>query len=585
MPKIRAQSPSSYKLGQDGLRFDDGYPNIEDISRHLRFESSTGSVWQNDEKVVVIPVTMYESFRLKLIESSGHEEARKLFTTQGYEMGQIDAMRSRKLRGENLHAVIAAGPQLVALKGMGMIDPLAFKVDIAEGIVNIEAAAIGSVEADIHIQNFGISDTSACWFMTGHASGFFSWYMGKPVLFREVECRAMGSPRCRMVGKPLDEYDNAEKEAKYFNAPEFLRYRSPKRAAAHKPKKWQDENKKTPSDSNSEEFLTGTSPGYKVVMQMVKKVADTNATVLFVGRTGVGKEFFSQTLHNLSKRSKKPMIAVNCAAIPDDLLESELFGVERGAYTGATESRPGRFERANGGTLFLDEISSLTLPAQGKLLRILQESVVERLGGTETIKVDVRIIAATNVDLREEVEAKRFREDLFFRLNVFPIHIPPLRSRREDIPLLMSAFLRKYSKAHDRSPAGFTEEAVEALLSYEWPGNIRELENMIERAVILVGEKELIHTNHLFTSGEHLPEDIFSVNSEGKLSATWSSGVNWDEIAHRVLETDDDSPLQDFEKALIKVAIDKAGGNVSSAAASLGMTRGQLDYRLKKDFE
>jgi DNA-binding NtrC family response regulator/predicted hydrocarbon binding protein len=585
MPKKRDYSPSSYKLGQDGLRFDEGYPDIEDISRHLRFESSTGSVWQNDQKVIVIPISLYESSRLKLIESSGYEEARKLFTTQGYEMGQIDAMRSKKLRGENLHAVIAAGPQLVALKGMGMIDPLAFKVDIEEGIVNIEAAAIGSVDADIHIQNFGVSDNSSCWFLTGHASGFFSWYMGKPVLFREVECRAMGSSRCRLVGKPLEEYDNAGLDAKYINSPSFIGYIPPKKSPTPKPKKWQDDSNQTPSDSNSEGLVTGASPGHKVVMQKVKKVADTNATVLFVGRTGVGKEFFSQTLHDLSNRSDKPLIAVNCAAIPDDLLESELFGVERGAYTGATESRPGRFERANGGTLFLDEISSLTLPAQGKLLRVLQESVIERLGGTETVKVDARIIAATNVDLREEVEANRFREDLFFRLNIFPIHIPPLRSRREDIPLLMKAFLKKYSEAHNRTPAGFTEDAVEALLSYEWPGNIRELENMIERAVILAEDDNLIHTHHLFTSGEHLPENIFSVDREGKLSTSSASEVNWDELAHRVLDADNTSPLLDFEKALIKVAVDKTDGNVSSAAAMLGMTRGQLDYRLKKDFE
>jgi two-component system, NtrC family, response regulator HydG len=577
----RNKAPDLYKLGQDGLRYDDGYPDIEDISRHLRFESSTGSVWQNDQKVMVLPVSIYESLRIKLIESLGLEDARKMYTTEGYEMGQIDAMRSQKLRGKNLHSFIAAGPQLLALKGIGMVDPLAFKVDTEEGIINIEAEAIGSIEADVLINSYGVGDAPACWFIAGHASGFFSWIMGKSVLFREVECRAMGHSRCRLIGKPLDEYDNVEKDARYFNHPDFLRH-IPNKTIRRKLQKSPVKYKLGSSDTDNSKAASGASPGFKVVMQKLKKVAKTNATVLFIGRTGVGKEFFSQTLHALSNRSKKPIVTVNCAAIPDDLLESELFGVVRGAYTGATESRPGRFERANGGTLFLDEIASLTLPAQGKLLRILQEGEVERLGGTSTIKTDVRVIAATNVDLRDEVENRRFREDLFYRLNVFPIHIPPLRSRLEDIPLLMIEFLKKYSLRHNKSAAGFTEEAVEALLSYPWPGNIRELENMIERSVILIEDDELIHTNHLFTSGEHLSENIFSVDRQGKLSSSSFNNINWDELAHCALEIEENSPLLSFENALIKVAVDKAGGNISSAAATLGMTRGQLDYRLKK---
>ncbi|MDE0157571.1 MAG: sigma 54-interacting transcriptional regulator [Gammaproteobacteria bacterium] len=581
MSNKRNKVPNLYKLGQDGLRYDEGYPDIEDISRHLRFEASTGSVWQNDQKVMVLPVSIYESLRVKLIESLGHDDARKVYTTEGYEMGQIDAMRSQKLRGGNLHSLIAAGPQLLALKGIGMVDPLAFKVDIEGGIINIEAEAIGSVEADAFINNYGVGDAPACWFIAGHASGFFSWIMRKPVLFREVECRAIGHSRCRLIGKPLDEYENAETDVKYYNHPDFLHY-IPKKTSGPTLQKWQSNKDLLALETDSIKQDSGASPGFKVVMQKVRKVAKTNATVLFIGRTGVGKEVFAQALHSLSDRSEKPIIAVNCAAIPDDLLESELFGVERGAYTGATESRPGRFERADGGTLFLDEITSLTLPAQGKLLRILQDGEVERLGSTSTTKVDVRVIAATNVDLRDEVDNRRFREDLFYRLNIFPIHIPPLRSRLEDIPQLMTEFLKKYSSRHNKSPAGFTEEAVEALLSYSWPGNIRELENMIERAVILVENDGLIHTNHLFTSGEHLPEDIFSVNRQGKLSSSSFHDINWDELARSALEVEESTPLLNFENALIKVAVDKAGGNISSAAATLGMTRGQLDYRLKK---
>jgi two-component system, NtrC family, response regulator HydG len=586
MPR-RSNPPSpSSQFGKNGLRFEDGYPNIEDIARHLRFESTTGSVWLYDQRVVVLQMPIFEALRTTLVESMGLDEARKLLTTLGYDMGQSDATLAKKLRGQNgFQAAIAAGPQLVGLKGMCNVDPLMFKVDFDEGKLLVEAALVGSVEADLHIQNFGVGDIPACWFSAGHASGFFSRYMGKPVLFREVECRAMGNTRCRLVGMPLNEFENPEKDIKYFNVPDFKHIKTNKNSAKRKARRWMYEDKQAPEDLQLNGGMVGASAGFKVAIQMLKKVATTTATVLFIGRSGVGKEFFSQTLHNMSKRADQPFIAVNCAAIPNDLLEAELFGVEKGAYTGATESRKGRFERADGGTLFLDEISSLTLPAQGKLLRALQEGEIERLGGKETITVDVRIVAATNVDLRDEVAAKRFREDLFFRLNVFPIHIPPLRSRREDIPMLMNVFLKKYATAHERSPAGFTEEAVEAMLSYDWPGNIREMENIIERAVILVDDQELIHTNHLFTSGEQLPERMFSVDKEGHLAASSPTDINWEDLAHRVLDSKDEHAVEDFEKALIDVAVKKSHGNVSSAASLLGMTRGQLDYRLKKDLE
>jgi two-component system, NtrC family, response regulator HydG len=207
---------------------------------------------------------------------------------------------------------------------------------------------------------------------------------------------------------------------------------------------------------------------------MLERVAPTTAAVLFTGESGTGKELFANNLHTLSPRANKPFVAINCAAIPETLIEAELFGVERGAYTGATNSRAGRFERASGGTLFLDEIGALSLVAQGKLLRAIQEGEIERVGGSNAKSVDVRIVAATNVDLRADVKARRFREDLFFRLNVFPIDLPPLRERRDDIPLLMEHLLALYSSRHKRRFTGFTRRAVEALLNYDYAGNVRD---------------------------------------------------------------------------------------------------------------
>lgn len=341
----------------------------------------------------------------------------------------------------------------------------------------------------------------------------------------------------------------------------------------------------------------GISPGFNTVLHMVQRVAPTNATVLFLGESGVGKEVFARTLHRLSSRSNKPFVAVNCAAIPEQLIESELFGAERGAYTGAVQGRAGRFERADGGTLFLDEIGTLSLGAQGNLLRALQEGEIERLGDTHTRRVDVRVIAATNVDLRKEVATGRFREDLFFRLNVFPIRVVALRERREDIPLLMTHFLAKFNRLHGRQLSGFTQRAVDAVMSYDWPGNIRELENVVERGVILAAECTVIDAPQLFTSGEQFNANQFAVDRGGALverdAAQLLDDRATDADVERVSKSlnslllgiqnndADQASLDDIETLLLRKALDRASGNVAAAARLLGITRPQMVYRLK----
>src|SRR5690606_8311542 len=225
-------------------------------------------------------------------------------------------------------------------------------------------------------------------------------------------------------------------------------------------------------DSDTPAML-GAAPAFLRSQRMLQRVAPTQATVLLTGESGVGKELFAQYLHRHSSRNKRPLVSLNCASLPESLVEAELFGVERGAFTGADRSRPGRFERADGGTLFLDEIVSLSLDAQGKILRALQEGEIERVGGDKPIRVDVRLVAAANVQLRDEVRAGRFREDLFYRLNVYPIRIPSLRERREDIPLLMNHFLQRYCQRHQRDIPGFTSRLINTLLTHDFPGNIR----------------------------------------------------------------------------------------------------------------
>ncbi len=231
--------------------------------------------------------------------------------------------------------------------------------------------------------------------------------------------------------------------------------------------------------------MVGQSPAFRAMLDTIRQAAPATATVLLLGESGTGKELAARALHEQSNRARGPFVAINCGALPESILEAELFGVERGAFTGAVARREGRFERATGGTLFLDEVGEMPLSAQVKLLRVLQEGELERLGGTQTVKVDVRIVAATNKDLQREVAEGRFREDLYYRLNVVEVRIPALASRREDIPLLADAFLRRFAAKNGKVLRGFSPDALSTLENYAWPGNVRELEHAVERAVVL----------------------------------------------------------------------------------------------------
>lgn len=264
--------------------------------------------------------------------------------------------------------------------------------------------------------------------------------------------------------------------------------------------------------------LIGNSPAMQQVYRLTRRVATTNASVLILGETGVGKELIAAAVHRLSRRSSGPFVRVNCGALSDSLLESELFGHVRGAYTGAVGNRTGRFEAAHTGTIFLDEINSTSLLLQVKLLRVLQEREFERVGDTQTISVDTRVIAASNRNLMDEVDAGRFREDLYWRLNVVPIEIPPLRERREDIPQLVAHFLDYYNEANDRYVVHIQPEAMQALQGYHWPGNVRELQNYVERAVVMAEGDEL--------TLQLLPEAVSGIRIEAEPSSIDQSDLS-----------------------------------------------------------
>jgi two-component system response regulator HydG len=259
--------------------------------------------------------------------------------------------------------------------------------------------------------------------------------------------------------------------------------------------------------------IIGGSPAFRRMMTLVEQVASSSATVLIQGESGTGKELVARAIHERSARAAKPFVAVNCAALPETLLESELFGYERGAFTGAAGRKEGRFELADGGTLFLDEVADLSSVTQPKILRVLQEGEFERLGGTRSIRVDVRLVAASNQDLSQMVKEKRFREDLFYRLNVITIHVPPLRERREDIPVLAQHFLRVYAAKNNRKLEGLTDDALRRLEAYAWPGNVRELENVIERGVVLArgSQVDVADLPPEIAGATPLPEGVLTV--------------------------------------------------------------------------
>ena len=302
-------------------------------------------------------------------------------------------------------------------------------------------------------------------------------------------------------------------------------------------------------------LIVGRSPKMRQIYDLIARVADTNATVLISGESGVGKELMARALHQQSQRRLNPFVAVNCAAISEHLVESELFGHERGAFTGAVEMHRGKFELAHTGTLFLDEVGSLRLDLQAKLLRVLQEREFERVGGGKTIRTDVRVVAASNQDLRQMVADRTFRDDLFYRLNVIPLHVPSLRDRREDIPLLVNHFLMKYNKAFVRQVQGVTSEALALLTHYHWPGNVRELENVIERLVVL--------SRHRILDIEDMPLDLKSVRGQ---------------LAHDLFATGADlrQAKAEFERHYIVQTLEKYGWNQSEAAKRLGIHRNTL---------
>ncbi|MBL8351481.1 MAG: sigma 54-interacting transcriptional regulator [Burkholderiaceae bacterium] len=547
-------------------------PSDADLRRLVHFSAGDGRIWLAGQRMVLVHAAALGNLRRELMQTIGREQTRRVLMRAGYASGERDAALARQVRpGATTFEMFSVGPQLHMLEGAVQVTPEACELDVAGGRFHGLFRWDHSWEVETHVRHFGPQDEPVCWMLLGYASGYTSAFMGRPVLFKEVACSACGAPNCRIEGRPLADWPDGDALARDYDAQSLLVRLEDLSSQVESLRSTLE-----PADELGPRSIDmiGRSRAFLAAATLLRKAAGTQVTVLLTGETGVGKERFARALHAMSPRAGKPFVAVNCAALPGELIESELFGAEKGAFTGAGAARAGRFERADGGTLLLDELGELPLPAQAKLLRVLQQGEVERLGGTQPRKVDVRVIAATNVDLEAAVAAGRFRRDLMYRLNVYPIRIPPLRERIDDIEPLAHHLLQRFAALHGKRVGGFTDRALDAMRRHPWPGNVRELENLIERGVILCSPGEPVDVAELFVAAPGAAP--VTINADGQLErgAPPDAGTLYDELQRRGLS------LEAMEDALIQEAVQRAAGNLAAAARALGLSRAQLSYRL-----
>jgi DNA-binding NtrC family response regulator len=471
------------------------------IAELLDFRPDQGIIRLHEQRVVILSAAAMGLLRKELIDTLGLETARRLFLRFGYADGYHDAvsLRDRSKWAEPLDG-LRAGVVLHRLEGIVRAEIVKIEHDAASGRFEEEVVWHDSYVAEQHVHHYGHGAGPVCWSLTGYTSGYVSACLGQEIYFRESQCIAQGAARCSGVGRDAKSWGDELESLRFdFHGSDLSHEVERLQHAVHAQLRNLDRRERLVTrrerelnllrervarQAASKHFVAG-SAAMQDVLELAARVAPLDTTVLVYGESGTGKEFIVRMIHDQSPRASGPFVSINCAALTETLLESELFGHVRGAFTGAVRDKAGLFEVAGNGTLFLDEIGEVAPTVQAKLLRALQEREIRRVGAERTIKINARVVAATNRDLRNAVATGTFRQDLYFRLGAFVIEVPPLRERREDIPPLVHDFVRRAATRVKRDVQTVSAEAMTALMNYRWPGNVRELEHAIERAVIV----------------------------------------------------------------------------------------------------
>jgi two-component system response regulator HydG len=534
--------------------------NDLDLRELLCFEPGGGVMRFGGERVLLFDAVALGILRRELIESLGATAARGILTRFGYAHGRRTAETLRTaFAWDSEEEWRVAGGRLHMLQGHVVIERPSPAASIGPAPF-VESIWHESYEATEHLLHLGPADEPVCWTLAGFASGYLSFANGREIYCVEDRCRAKGDPACHLVGRLKEDwgpsiephlafYGKAQLDSALDGVTAALR------AAERRLRARREELSRFAPGAEERKGLVVSSEAMRRALDLAQRVAKVESTALITGESGVGKERIARLIHDESPRASRPFVGVNCAAVAETLLESELFGHARGAFTGADRERPGLFEAANGGTLFLDEVGEISAGMQVKLLRALQEREIRRVGENRSRPVDVRVVAATNRNLADEVAGGRFRKDLYYRLRVIELRIPPLRDRPDDILPLARVFLAETTRRMGRKLTGFTPRAADQLLRYEWPGNVREVQNAIERAVALATGSRV--------DVEDLPEELRAAMP-------------------RPRPTGRTRPLEEVEREYILAAVEAAGGNRTHAAADLGIGLATLKRKLQR---
>jgi DNA-binding NtrC family response regulator len=535
---------------------------IEDLNVNelVEFNSEDGLVRFAGQRAIIIDATAKGNLRKELISAFGIATARAVLTRFGFVHGwrMAEAMQGL-FQWESSDDWHHACGRIHMLEGMYRIEPGTPGSLTKQGLT-----LAGSYEAEQHIAHLGLSDSAVCWTICGLTSGYLSRATGKEIYVLEDRCIGKGDSACHLLGRTLEEWgDKRAEELLFFRSENLRDWLEPSlhqitENLKEAEKKLREKRRALARIVPEVEDPLGMivkSEAMRRVVDLARRVAKVDSTLLITGESGTGKELIARLIHEESARAMGPFLAVNCGAITETLLESELFGHARGAFTGASHDRPGLFEAANGGTLLLDEIGDVSSGMQVKLLRVLQEREIRRVGENKSRPVNVRVIAATNRELAEDIKSGRFRKDLYYRLNVVQLHVPPLRHRREDVLPLARVLLAEAAARLNRPVSGLSPRAADQLLRHTWPGNVRELENAMERSVALAAGDR--------TEFEDLPEEIRQAIPTPSVSGTVRA-------------------LDEIEKEYILAVVDFNGGNQTRAAEQLGIGSATLYRKLKK---